>query len=84
MLSVLLQGQGGPPTLASAVRAYAPLISSLLPQRFEPPLQPSNVPTPLPQIPALTLQPLALNPPPLVSSLLEGKGGPHSSTFSCA
>ena len=58
------------------MRAYAPLISALLPQRFDPPLQPSNLPTPLPNISALPLQPLALNPPHPPSVSLQGQGGP--------
>ena len=37
------------------MRDYAPLISALLPRKFEPPLQPSNVPASLPQILALPL-----------------------------
>ena len=74
MLAVSLQGRGGPPPPTSAVRAYAPLISDLLPQRFEPHLQPSNVPASLPQIPALPLQPLALILPPLSFVSLQGRG----------
>ena len=58
------------------MRAYAPLISALLPQRFDPPLQPSNVPDPLTQISALPFYPLALNPPPPPSVSLQGRGKP--------
>ena len=39
-LSVSIQGQGGPPPTPSAMRAYAPILSALLPQRVEPPVQP--------------------------------------------
>ena len=73
MISVFLQWLGGPPPSRSAVRAYAPLLSALLPQKFDPPLQPSNVSAPLSQISALPLQPLALNPPPLTSVLFQGR-----------
>ena len=76
LLAVLLQGQGGPPPPTSAVRDYALLLSALLPQRFDPPLKPSNVPAPLPRISDFTLQPLALNTSTLPSILIQGKGGP--------
>ena len=61
---------------------HAPILSALLPQRVEPPLQPSAVnPPPLPQVLAFTLQqympplqPLsACDPPPLLSILLQGR-----------
>ena len=49
LISVSLQGQGGLLQTISAVRADAPLLSALLPQRVKPPLQPSAVNnTPLP------------------------------------
>ena len=52
------------------------MLSALLPQRFETPLWSSNVPAPLPQISALLLQPLSLNPPPTFSVSLQGQGRP--------
>ena len=58
------------------MRAYANMLSALLPQKFEPPLQPSDVPDPMPQLPALTIKDLALNPPPPLSVSLQGRGGP--------
>ena len=58
------------------MRAYDPIISVFLTQKFDPPLQPSNLPTPLPQISALPLQPSALNPPPPTSISLQGKCQP--------
>ena len=76
LLAVLLQGIGGPPPPPSAVCAYAPLISALLPRQFDTPLQPSNVPSPLPHISDLTFQTLDLNPPPLPSVSFQGRGGP--------
>ena len=85
-LSVSIQGRGGPPPPLSALRAHAPLLSALLPQQVEPPLQPSAVnPPPLPQILASTLQrdvphlqPLSVRapPPPPLSVLLQGLGVP--------
>ena len=84
--SVPLQGRGGPPPPSSAVRAHAPLFSALLPQRVEPPIQPSAVnPPPLPQLlsvslqqDVLPLQPLSVrDPPPPLSVLLQGRGKPH-------
>ena len=61
------------------MRTYAPLLSALIPQISDPPLQPSNVPAPLTQISALplqqgvpTLQPLsACDTPPLIYVLLQ-------------
>ena len=82
-LSVSIQGRGGPPPPISAVRAHAPLLSALYPQRVEPPLQPSVVnPPPLPQILAFPLQrdmpplqPLSTcAPPPPISVSLQGRG----------
>ena len=70
-----------PPT--SAMRAHAPLLSTLLHQRFETPLQPSAVnPPPLPQILSFPLQqyvspiqPLSVcAPPPTLSVSLQGRG----------
>ena len=58
------------------MHAYAPLLSAFLPQRFDIPLRPSNVPDPLPQILALPLQHLSLKPPPLPCVSLQGQGGP--------
>ena len=58
------------------MRAYDPILSALLTQKFEPPLQPSNVPDPLPQILPFPLQTLALNPLPPLSVLLQGRGRP--------
>ena len=56
LIYVSIQGRGGPPPPPSAMRAHAPLLSVLLPQRVEPPLQPSAVnPPPLPQILTLPL-----------------------------
>ena len=85
-LSISLQGKGLPPPLPSAVSADAPLLSALLPQQVEPPLQPSAInPPPIPQISALNLQlyapPLHTSvecapPPPQISVLLQGKGKP--------
>ena len=77
LLAVSIQGRGGPPPPPSAVRAYAPLLSDSLPQIFDPPLKPSNVPAPLPHISALPLEYLDLNTPPLPSVLLQGRGGLH-------
>ena len=55
-LSVSIQGLGGPPPPTSAVRAHDPLLSTLLPQRVKPPLQPSVInPPPLPHILAFPL-----------------------------
>ena len=85
MLSVSIQGQGGPPPPPSDVRAHVPLISHLLPQQVDPLLQPSAVNSPpIPQLLAFTLQqyvpplqPLAAcDPPPLLSVLLPGRGEP--------
>ena len=64
------------PCLFNKAGLYAPLISAFIPQRFDIPLQTSNAPAPLPQISALPLQPLALNPPPPPSVSLKGQGGP--------
>ena len=50
LLTVLLKGWVVNPPPHSYVRDYAPLLSALLPRKFYPPLQPSNVPAPLPQI----------------------------------
>ena len=81
-LSILIQGQGGPPPLPLSVCAHAPLLSAFPPQLVKPPLQPSAInPPPLPQILAFTLQrdvsPLqtlfACAPPPLLSVLLQGR-----------
>ena len=85
-LSVSLQGRGGPHRPPSVVRADAPLLSALIPQKVEPPLQPSAInPSPLIQILALPLQlnvpplqPLSARaPPPPLSVLLQGRGKPH-------
>ena len=59
------------------MRIYAPLISALLPQRFDIPLQPSDLPAPLPRISAFPLQPLSLKPLPPPSVLLQGLGRPR-------
>ena len=56
------------------MRSYAPLISALLPKIFEPPLQNSNVTAPLPQLSALPLQLLSLDPPPPLSIPIQGRG----------
>ena len=48
----------------------------MLPQRFEPPLQPSNLPAPLPQLLALSIHPLALNTLPPLSTSLQGRCRP--------
>ena len=84
-LSVSLQGRVGPPHPHSAVHTDAPLLSALLPQKAEPPLQPSAVNPPhLPQILALPLQ---LDVPPLQTTavhaphppiyvLIQGQGKP--------
>ena len=69
LIAVSLQGQGGPPPPPSVVRAYSPLISALIHQRFYPPLHTSDVPAPLLQFSALPLEPLALNHPPVSVSL---------------
>ena len=75
-LYILLQGRGEPLPPPSAVRAHAPLLSALLTQPVEPPLQPSAVnPSPLPQILALPPQRYVLplqslfmrSPPPPLS-----------------
>ena len=50
LIDVLLQGQGKTSPSTSAVRTYAPLLSALITQRFEPPLESSNVTDPLHQI----------------------------------
>ena len=76
LLTVSIQGQGGPPPPLSDVRAYDPLLSALLPQIFDHTIKPSNVPAPLLLISALPLHPLALNPPPPPSVSLQGQGGP--------
>ena len=57
------------------MRTYAPLLSDLIPQKSDLPLQPSNIPAPLTQISELRLQPLALNTPPQPSVTLQGRGG---------
>ena len=46
-LSVSIQGRDGPPPPPSDVRAHAPLISALIPQRVKPPFQPSSVNPPI-------------------------------------
>ena len=51
------------------------MLSALLPQRFETPLHPSNVPAPLTYLSAFPTQPLALNTPPPLSVSLQGRGG---------
>ena len=85
LISVLIQGKSRPPSPPSAVRAHAPLLSVLLHQRVEPPLQTSAVNTPpLPLLLSFTiqqemlpLQPLSTcAPPPLLSVLLQGRGEP--------
>ena len=58
------------------MHTYAPLLSALLPQRFEPPLRPSNMPAPLPHLSDLPLQPLSLNPPPPLYASIQRQGGP--------
>ena len=84
-LSVSIQGRGRPPPPPSAVRAHASLISALLHQQVEPPLQLLAVNPPrIPHILAFTLQrdvpplrPLsACSPPPLLSVSLQGQGEP--------
>ena len=50
LIAVLLQWQVGPTPTPSAMFDYAPIISEFLPHQFETPLQPSNVPDPLPQL----------------------------------
>ena len=76
LISVLLQGRGGPPPPPLDVRAYAPLISALRPKRFDTPLQPSNMPDPLTLLSSLPLHTLVLNPPPPPSVSFQGRGGP--------
>ena len=76
MIYISIQGQEGSPPPTSVVSDYGPLLSDLLTQIFEPPLQPSNVPDPLPQLSASPLQSLAVNPPPPLSVLLQERDGP--------
>ena len=76
LFAVSLQGRGRPPSPPSYVRTYAPLLSALLPQRFNIHLQPSNRPAPWPHNSGLPLQHLALNPPPPPSVLIQGRGVP--------
>ena len=82
-LSISIQGRGGDPPATSAVRAHAPLLSVLPPQRVEPPLKPSAVnSSPLPQILSFPLQrdvpplqPISVcAPPPPLSVSLQGRG----------
>ena len=83
-LSVSIQGRGGPPPPNSAVHAHDPLLSDLLPQRVDPPLQPSAVnPPPLPHTLAFPirrdvppLQPIYVcaPPDPSLSVSLQGRG----------
>ena len=86
LLSILLFWTGVPLRQPLAEPAPLPLLSALLPQQFEPPLQPLSVnPPPLPQISALPLQldtpplqPSAVHAPfpPHISVSLQGQGGP--------
>ena len=50
LLAVLIQWREGPSPTPSTVRAYALLILVLIPRQFYPPLQTSNLPSPLPHI----------------------------------
>ena len=77
--------RGGPPPPPSAVQSCAPIFSALLPQRVNPPLQPSALHhPPLPKILAFSLQqdlpllqPLSTcAPPPPLSISPQGRGEP--------
>ena len=74
LLDLSIQGRCELPPPPSAMRAYTPLLSDLLPYKFETPLQPSNVPAPITQISALHIQSLVLNPPPPLSVSFQGQG----------
>ena len=85
LLSASIQGGGRPPPPHSSVHAHDTLLSALLPQQVDSPLQPSDVNTPhLPQLLAfplqrdvLTLHPLSTcAPPPPLSISLWGQGKP--------
>ena len=80
------KGETDPPPPSSAVRAHAPLLSALPPQKVNYPLQPSAVNPPPPHLPRILALPIqrdvphhlpsavCADPLPPLSALLQGQG----------